>query len=340
MAKIFGSFKSGVRAAFDPLGRALIRARRHPGRGHDRSAPSAWSPASVVFAARGHLVIAAIVIITLCCAARRARRRDGPGPRPRPPGSAPCSTRPWTGSPTGPSSARWPGGSPTTGQHVLAAVGAGLPGRRPGRLVREGPGRGARLHLQRRHRRAHGAADPGRHRRPARPASGCAGAWPPCCGCWPCSTVITIVQRLVHVRRQRAGGRRRARRAGAGCDGVDRRTGAVELGYAAGWRLVRALPRVGRPGPLFRAGADRAARKRGPGAQRLARNLRRVVGPDVQPRPSSTVLVRDGLRSYARYWLEAFRLPALHPAAGPATTSACEQRPPARRGGRRPAPAA
>jgi lauroyl/myristoyl acyltransferase len=77
----------------------------------------------------------------------------------------------------------------------------------------------------------------------------------------------------------------------------------IELGYAAGWRLVRALPLpVARK--LFTAAADRAYRANGPGTQRLRRNLARVV-PDM---PDS--LVRDGLRSYARYWMEAFRLPS------------------------------
>jgi len=80
----------------------------------------------------------------------------------------------------------------------------------------------------------------------------------------------------------------------------------VEWGYAAGWRVIRAMPKSW-AWALFRAGADRAARKRGPGAQRLERNLRRVVGPSVDVDP----LVRAGLRSYARYWLEAFRLPSL-----------------------------
>jgi KDO2-lipid IV(A) lauroyltransferase len=91
-------------------------------------------------------------------------------------------------------------------------------------------------------------------------------------------------------------------------DGV--RARAVEAGYLAGWRLVRALPR-----PVawaaFRAAADRAARRRGPGAQRLARNLRHVVGPDISE-AALDELVRDGLRSYARYWLEVFRLPSLN----------------------------
>jgi lauroyl/myristoyl acyltransferase len=81
----------------------------------------------------------------------------------------------------------------------------------------------------------------------------------------------------------------------------------VELGYAAGWRLVRALP-----GPaaaaLFRGAADYAYRRRGPGVMRLAANLRRVVGPD-RAEPEFEDLLRRGLHSYARYWMEVFRLP-------------------------------
>ncbi|MEU7959271.1 phosphatidylinositol mannoside acyltransferase [Micromonospora humida] len=83
----------------------------------------------------------------------------------------------------------------------------------------------------------------------------------------------------------------------------------TELGYVAGWRLARALP----PpvvAAAFRAGADRAHRARGRGATRLRANLRRVVGPDL-PEPELDALVRQGLRSYARYWMEAFRLPSL-----------------------------
>lgn len=79
----------------------------------------------------------------------------------------------------------------------------------------------------------------------------------------------------------------------------------VELGFAAGWRVVRAMPNAVAVA-LFRAGADRAARKRGPGVQRLARNLSCVIGE-----PASPELVRQAVRSYARYWLEAFRLPSL-----------------------------
>ncbi|GGK85571.1 phosphatidylinositol mannoside acyltransferase [Mangrovihabitans endophyticus] len=85
----------------------------------------------------------------------------------------------------------------------------------------------------------------------------------------------------------------------------DRLTGA---GYAALWRLVRALPLpVARV--IFDRAADRAYRGNGPGTQRLRRNLRQVVGPDVGDADLED-LVRRGLRSYARYWREAFRLPS------------------------------
>jgi phosphatidylinositol dimannoside acyltransferase len=83
----------------------------------------------------------------------------------------------------------------------------------------------------------------------------------------------------------------------------------TEVGFAAGWRLVRSLPRQA-TWPLFATGADLAARRGGPGTRRLATNLRRVVGP-AMPERELDALVRAGLRSYARYWLEAFRLPAL-----------------------------
>ncbi|AEV87428.1 lauroyl acyltransferase [Actinoplanes sp. SE50] len=76
------------------------------------------------------------------------------------------------------------------------------------------------------------------------------------------------------------------------------------LGYLAGWRLVRALPLpVARA--LFTTVADRAWKANGKGTQRLRRNYRQVAGPDMPE-----TLVRDGLRSYARYWMEAFRLPS------------------------------
>jgi phosphatidylinositol dimannoside acyltransferase len=86
----------------------------------------------------------------------------------------------------------------------------------------------------------------------------------------------------------------------------------AEVGYAAGWQLLRFAP-----GELvaraFRAGADLAARRDGAGARQLRRNLARVV-PDATP-AELDALVRDGLRSYARYWQEVFMLPSADHAA-------------------------
>lgn len=59
----------------------------------------------------------------------------------------------------------------------------------------------------------------------------------------------------------------------------------------------------------FRAAADLAARRDGPGVRQLRRNLARVV-PQAG-KEELDELVRDALRSYARYWREIFRLPAM-----------------------------
>ena len=75
--------------------------------------------------------------------------------------------------------------------------------------------------------------------------------------------------------------------------------------YVAGWALVRALPeRLARK--LFEAGADVAYRRRGKGVRRLEANLARVVPPE-----DLANVTKAGVRSYARYWLEAFRLPVM-----------------------------
>ena len=74
----------------------------------------------------------------------------------------------------------------------------------------------------------------------------------------------------------------------------------TDLQYAAGWRLVRLLPeRVARA--LFRLGADLAVRRNGPGVRQLRANLARL---------GAAHRTRDGMRSYARYWCETFRLRA------------------------------
>ncbi|WP_051133693.1 phosphatidylinositol mannoside acyltransferase [Nocardia paucivorans] len=84
---------------------------------------------------------------------------------------------------------------------------------------------------------------------------------------------------------------------------------AWDLGYAAGWRLVRVMPQRWAT-RLFDLAADRAARDGGP--VQLRRNLARVLS--VAPEQVPDDLVRASLRSYARYWCEAFRLPSMDPA--------------------------
>jgi len=81
------------------------------------------------------------------------------------------------------------------------------------------------------------------------------------------------------------------------------------LGYGAVATLAKVLPESFLR-PAFRLGADLAWRKRGRGVRQLERNLRRVVGP-LMPDAELSALVRRGMRSYARYWLEFFRLPVL-----------------------------
>ena len=80
------------------------------------------------------------------------------------------------------------------------------------------------------------------------------------------------------------------------------------LGYQAGWQLLRYVPEQVARG-LFEAGADRAARRNKAGTRQLRRNLARVVPKAGEAELDE--LIRDALRSYARYWCEAFRLPAM-----------------------------
>lgn len=83
----------------------------------------------------------------------------------------------------------------------------------------------------------------------------------------------------------------------------------ADIGFAAGWSLVKNLPEplVDR---VFRAGADVATHQRGPAVVQFARNIRRVLGDRATPARLSEV-VHAGMRSYARYWKETFRLPAM-----------------------------
>ncbi|MBK1788070.1 phosphatidylinositol mannoside acyltransferase [Prauserella cavernicola] len=85
----------------------------------------------------------------------------------------------------------------------------------------------------------------------------------------------------------------------------------ADLGYAAGWKLVPKLPRK-LTSSAFSFGADLAARRGGPGVRQLRGNLARVVPQAGEAELDD--LTRRALRSYARYWHEAFVLPTLSPA--------------------------
>jgi CDP-diacylglycerol--glycerol-3-phosphate 3-phosphatidyltransferase len=65
MAKIFGNFKGGVRAAFDPMGRALIRFGVSPD-AVTVAGTAGVVASSVIFGARGHLLIASLIITAFC----------------------------------------------------------------------------------------------------------------------------------------------------------------------------------------------------------------------------------------------------------------------------------
>ncbi|HTI74065.1 MAG TPA: phosphatidylinositol mannoside acyltransferase [Mycobacterium sp.] len=79
-----------------------------------------------------------------------------------------------------------------------------------------------------------------------------------------------------------------------------------DLGYATGWRVVRAMPEF-MARNAFDAGAHYAARNGGP--EQLRKNLARVIGTTPDRVPDG--LIRASLASYARYWREAFRLPSM-----------------------------
>ena len=80
-------------------------------------------------------------------------------------------------------------------------------------------------------------------------------------------------------------------------------------GFAVGWGVLSNVPaRITSRG--FRAAADRATRRGGPTVRQLRKNLRRVAGPACTEEQLDA-LVGEAMRSYARYWLETFRLPKL-----------------------------
>ena len=80
------------------------------------------------------------------------------------------------------------------------------------------------------------------------------------------------------------------------------------LGFKLGWRTLRALPERAAYG-LFDRVADVAYRRGGRGVQRLRANYARAR-PELSPAELDE-LVHAGMRSYMRYYCEAFRLPSL-----------------------------
>jgi KDO2-lipid IV(A) lauroyltransferase len=91
----------------------------------------------------------------------------------------------------------------------------------------------------------------------------------------------------------------------------ERLTGAA---YQLGWKVICRVPQSWAQ-RIFTEVADVAWRRQGPKVQVLEANLRRVLswkenGPDVDGKALRR-LSRAALRSYARYWLEVFRLPVI-----------------------------
>jgi len=81
----------------------------------------------------------------------------------------------------------------------------------------------------------------------------------------------------------------------------------TEWAFSSGWRLVRRLPEPAARA-AFRRAADAMWWREGPSVVQLQRNLQRA-----RPGASRTELrrlSREGLRSYLRYWCDAFRLPS------------------------------
>jgi phosphatidylinositol dimannoside acyltransferase len=89
---------------------------------------------------------------------------------------------------------------------------------------------------------------------------------------------------------------------------VSVRERAVDGAFAAGWAAVQALPQPV-ASAAFAAFGELAARRDTRGVRRLRANLARVAPPGTD----LDALVRRAMRSYARYWMETFRLPRITP---------------------------
>ncbi len=77
--------------------------------------------------------------------------------------------------------------------------------------------------------------------------------------------------------------------------------------YLLGWKLIRVLPEKFAY-RIFERLANRSSRKKGKSYRRLRGNLQRVK-PDITDMELDQ-LATAGMRSYLRYWCDAFRLPS------------------------------
>src|SRR6266496_1075798 len=83
----------------------------------------------------------------------------------------------------------------------------------------------------------------------------------------------------------------------------------IDAAYGLGWSVVCRVPESWAR-RAFMTAAEIAWRRQGPRVQVLEGNLRRVLGPAATG-AELRALSRESMRSYARYWLEVFRLPVI-----------------------------
>ena len=81
----------------------------------------------------------------------------------------------------------------------------------------------------------------------------------------------------------------------------------VYFGYSLGWKIVRLLPEKLAYGLAYKA-SDYLTKKNASGVARLRKNYARVR-PELNPAQLDE-LVRAGMRSYLRYWIDTFRFPS------------------------------
>jgi lauroyl/myristoyl acyltransferase len=85
---------------------------------------------------------------------------------------------------------------------------------------------------------------------------------------------------------------------------------ATNWAYSVGWAATKRMPERGAQ-QVFRSAADTLWWQDAGGVDQLAKNLSRVR-PELDANELNK-LTRAGMRSYMRYWCEAFRLPKMNP---------------------------